>query len=125
MELSGFAIIKGILDEYLKILSLNKLEFYYLLENNVKKINECELHIERRLFNRLPDKHLNAYKAAIAEISVKDKKWSGEFFSEKFNLTHKEKEWHLRIHLIVDFVSGMTDQFSMDIYQLLKGINVK
>ncbi|NYU07778.1 hypothetical protein A8O28_21165 [Enterobacteriaceae bacterium CCUG 67584] len=37
MELSGFAIIKGILDEYLKILSLKKIEFYYLLDNNVKK----------------------------------------------------------------------------------------
>ncbi|WP_264386210.1 hypothetical protein [Siccibacter colletis] len=29
------------------------------------------------------------------------------------------------MHLIVDFVSGMTDQFSMEMYQLLKGIKVK
>lgn len=125
MELSGFAIIKGILDEYLKILSLTKEEFYYLLSNDAKKIKNHELHIERRLFNRLPDKHLNAYKTAIAKISVKEKDWSVDYFCCKYKATSKEVEWHLRVHLIVDFVSGMTDQFSMDIYQLLKGINIK
>ncbi|MDH1126722.1 dGTPase [Enterobacter sp. GD03975] len=125
MELSGFAIIKGILDEYSKILSLTKKDFLYLLNNNVKKINESKLHIERRLFNRLPDKHLNAYKTAVAEISIKDKNWSDSYFSDKYDSLSKEAEWHLRVHLIVDFVSGMTDQFSMDMYQLLKGINIK
>ncbi|MBE3466969.1 deoxyguanosinetriphosphate triphosphohydrolase, partial [Enterobacter cloacae complex sp. P15RS] len=76
-------------------------------------------------FNRLPDKHLNAYKTAVAEISIKDKNWSDSYFSDKYDSLSKEAEWHLRVHLIVDFVSGMTDQFSMDMYQLLKGINIK
>ncbi|WP_312629504.1 dGTPase [Scandinavium sp.] len=125
VELSGFAIIKGILDEYIKVLSLTKDEFYALLINDVKFINEKNLHIERRLFNRLPEKHLNAYKASISKISVRDKNWSDNYFSKMYNAESKEKEWHLRTHLIIDFVSGMTDQFSMEVYQLLKGIHVK
>lgn len=125
MELSGFAIIKGILDEYLKILCLTKEEFYFLLSKNVKMINENDLHIERRLFNRLPEKHLNAYRAAVAQVSIRSKAWSDDFFYTQFKSVSKEKEWLFRAHLIVDFVSGMTDQFSMDMYQLLKGINIK
>jgi len=125
MELSGFAIIKGILDEFIKILSLTKTQFSYLLTNNVKKINIEKLHIERRLFNRLPEKHLNAYKTAIAQISVRDEKWSDDYFEKMYNKEKNENEWHLRTHLVVDFVSGMTDQFSMEVYQLLKGIHIK
>lgn len=125
MELSGFAIIKGILDEYLKILSLTKQEFLYLLLNDSDGIKENKLHIERRLFNRLPEKHLNAYKAAVSELSIKDDKWSDELFKNKINEIDICDEWMLRAHLIVDFVSGMTDQFSMEIYHLLRGIKIK
>lgn len=125
MELSGFSIIKGILDEYLKILSLPKDKFIALVKKDSDLINENHLHIERRLYNRLPEKHINAYKTAVAGISLKDKNWTEDIFSEKYNDISLDKELNLRIHLIVDFVSGMTDQYSMDIYHLLKGINIK
>ncbi|MCT4704759.1 dGTPase [Enterobacteriaceae bacterium H16N7] len=125
MELSGFAIIKGILDEYLKLLCLPKKEFLYLVTKDNSKINDNNLHIERRLFNRLPEKHLNSYKTEIAGISIKDENWSDEKFITTMSSIDIEKEWNLRVHLIVDFVSGMTDQFSMEMYQMLKGIKIK
>ncbi len=135
MELSGFSIISGILEEYQKLLSLTKDQFSYLLVNDFDNIKEHDLHIHRRLFNRLPKKHLKAYKAAIMGCSIPeaesriseygDNRTLEDFFVEKMSNYDKKIEWNLRAHLIIDFVSGMTDQFSMEFYQMLKGINVK
>ncbi|EOX1292888.1 hypothetical protein ACPDLL_003516 [Vibrio cholerae] len=133
MELSGFSIISGILEEYQKLLSLSKTEFTYLLVNDFNKIKDNDLHIHRRLFNRLPKKHLKAYEAAILGSSIpeveklltKGGTTFEEHFEKKISEFDSKIEWNLRAHLIVDFVSGMTDQFSMEFYQMLKGINVK
>ena len=150
MELSGFAIISGILEEYQKLLELNKDMFLHLITNSYSGIKGGNLHIHRRLFNRLPTKHLNAYKCAVIGRSIPDLKadfvqeqglghceehtdLGNDKFDSYFNDRYKEKlkevnhqtEWNLRAHLIVDFVSGMTDQFSMEFFQMLKGINVK
>lgn len=135
IELSGFSIISGILEEYQKLLALSKEKFIYLLTNNFEKIKSEDLHIQRRLINRLPKKHLRAYKAAIMGCSIPEaeKKVSDsdsfksleQFFLEKISEFDRKMEWNLRTHLVVDFLSGMTDQFSMEFYQMLKGINVK
>ncbi|HBM2918151.1 dGTPase [Klebsiella michiganensis] len=125
MELSGFSIIKGILEEYLKLLSLPKDKFSFLVLKDNKKIKENDLHIQRRLFNRLPGKHLKAYKTSVTNIPYTESAEFDEKLKIHLNTISRDKEWGLRIHLIVDFVSGMTDQFSMEMYQLLKGIKVK
>ncbi len=150
MELSGFAIISGILEEYQKLLRLNKDSFFHLITNSYSGIKSENLHIHRRLFNRLPTKHLNTYKCAVIGRSIPDLKADyvqkqkangceeyNELENDKFdsyvNDRYKEKlgsidsptEWNLRAHLVVDFVSGMTDQYSMEFFQMLKGINVK
>lgn len=132
MELSGFKIILGILEEFECILKLKKEHFIYLLNNNFDGIKQEALHRERRLFNRLPEKHLNAYKAAILSSSIPDfeLKCDEESINPKNEFEKRileldsEVEWQLRLHLIIDFVSGMTDQFSMEFFQMVKGINV-
>ena len=124
MELSGFAIIKGILDEYTALLKLPKEKFLFLVYKDNKSIRENNLHIERRLFNRLPGKHLKAYQTAITGEPYNDD-WTSKSVRSKVKKVAIEKELSLRLHLLIDFVSGMTDQFSMDMYQLLKGIKVK
>lgn len=139
MELSGFSIISGILEEYQKLLELKSSEFLHLLTNNYEGIGENSLHIHRRLFNRLPNKHVNAYKCAIIGCSIPElkKEFHQEpdgfkefdaFFNDrlekKFVDVDPPNEWNLRTHLVVDFLSGMTDQFSMEFFQMLKGINV-
>lgn len=123
MELSGFSIISGILKEYEQLLKLPSKQFLSLMENDFENIKKYGLHRHRRLYNRLPSKHINAYKSAIAKQSVLSKDFE-EVFKRKFNEIDVKVEWHLRVHLIVDFISGMTDQFSMEFYQMLKGINV-
>jgi len=124
MELSGFSIIKGILDEYLKILSLPKKDFSYLIMKDNKNIRGNGLDIERRLFNRLPSKHINAYKTSLLGLPLNHPDYSDDKISAKLKSINEMQEWKLRVHLIVDFVSGMTDQFAMEIFQMLKGIKV-
>ncbi|MGR3982141.1 dGTPase [Pseudoalteromonas sp. 1181_04] len=132
MELSGFKIILGILEEFECILKLKKEHFIHLLTNDFKGIKKESLHRQRRLFNRLPEKHLNAYKAAVLESSIlkfesdcrKQNVSASDKFKETFNALNNEVEWKLRLHLIIDFVSGMTDQYSMEFFQMVKGINV-
>lgn len=125
MELSGFAIIKGILDEYLKLISLTKKEFSHLILQDFDKMRECKLSIERRLYNRLPKKHVSAYKTAIANKPLNEINDEINCLINSFEKVDDDTELRLRLHLIVDFVSGMTDQFSMEIYQLIKGISVR
>ncbi|MGL4579280.1 MAG: dGTPase [Shewanella xiamenensis] len=123
MELSGYSIISGILSVYQKLLVIPKDKFLHLVLNNSSEIKANNLHIERRLFNRLPIKHLNAYKAAVCNESVLQ--LNDEILKDKFTTLDVLIEWNLRAHLIVDFISGMTDQFSLEFYQMLEGINVK
>ncbi|HGP0980033.1 TPA: dGTPase [Klebsiella aerogenes] len=124
MELSGFYIIKGILDEYIKLLCLTKDDFSLLINKDNKNIRKKDLDIQRRLFNRLPSKHLNAYKTSVINLPINHPDFSETAVSDKLKSIDEKREWLLRVHLIVDFVSGMTDQFAMDMYQMLKGIKV-
>lgn len=125
MELSGFSIIRGILDEYLKLISLTKEQFSYLILEDHENVRNCGLGIERRLFNRLPKKHISAYKTSIACLPLNKIDPNTDFLRKTIEKTNEVSELHFRLHLIVDFVSGMTDQFSMEIYQLIKGISIR
>ena len=35
-----------------------------------------------------------------------------------------EKEWWLRVHLVIDHISGMTDEFALETYQMMEGIRL-
>jgi dGTPase len=100
IELSGHAAITGLLNYLAQLLTISRSEFSLLMNKKSK------LGMQRRLFNLLPESHIKAY-----------------YVSEK-TCSNDYDEWNLRAHLIVDFISGMTDHFAMETYQLLKGIKV-
>lgn len=131
MELSGFSIIYGILGEYQKLLKLDKDKFICLVVDDAEKIKNHNLNLHRRLFNRLPSRHVKAYisallNAALPPIKIEE---DDEELKKRILDAIKDKsalqEWNLRAHLVVDFISGMTDQYAMEFFQLVKGINVK
>lgn len=44
-------------------------------------------------------------------------------------IEYEEKDWfvlpdYAKLRMIVDYVSGMTDFFALDVFQRLKGINI-
>jgi len=106
IELSGYAIITGLLNHYGKLLALPYHEFKQLIDG---EIQSKHLDVELRIFNKIGNRFITSYKAQLNEF--------------KYEYS-PEVEWWLRIHLIVDQISGMTDQFALEMYQMFEGIKI-
>ncbi len=102
-ELQGYQIIKGLLDTYKPLLELDKEKFDLILTANKK----APLY-ESRLFKKLPQKHIQAYKKALEAKHL-----------SKLPLESPNESWefYFRVRLIQDYLSGMTDQFAFDEYR--------
>lgn len=107
IELGGYSVIYGLIDRFAPLIKMAREDFNILIGGENKKIRQKKLFVHSRLFNLLPSKHIDEYKRAT----------SGEVC--------KAAEFNHRCHLIVDYISGMTDGFSVELYQLLTGIKVK
>ena len=99
-ELQGYRVISGLLEAYAPLLKLRTDDFQAMV--NANKRGGL---IESRLFKRLANKHLKAYKVALEPLEGKP----------DFNLF----EFYYRCRLIQDNISGMTDQFALEEYQNL------
>ncbi|ATB37051.1 deoxyguanosinetriphosphate triphosphohydrolase [Cystobacter fuscus] len=108
LELAGFQVVKGLLEHLRPLLVLPADKFATMVDG--KKLSGFDL--ERRLFNLLPKKHLLAYEEAV----------HGKHRPAK--VPSELVEWFARAHLMVDFISGMTDRYALETYQLLAGIKV-
>lgn len=107
IEITGYAVITGILNNYERLLRLPNETFLDLVDG--KKTDNTD--IERRLYNRLGKRYILAYKYAVKKLNKKDHGYA-------------IREWWLRVHLLIDHVSGMTDEFALGTYQMLEGINL-
>lgn len=105
LELKGHAILHGLLHCYKPLLELSSEDFENLA---LKKQIDC--FVSARLINRLSAKHIVAYSKSVQELSRDD--------LEKFNLL----EWYYRARLIIDYISGMTDDFALDEFRKLTAI---
>ena len=106
IELTGYAVITGILKHYQRLINLSYEDFQTISQDEICK----NLDFEKRLFNRLGKRYVIAYKHSLNEYST--------------DINFKTYELWLRIHLIIDHVSGMTDDFALQTYQMLEGINM-
>lgn len=104
IELAGNSAIKGLLGHFSNILGMDECEFQHLVDKDFEYINNNSLQFDSRLFNRLPQSYVNKYKLML------DK---------------GKSEIRAREHLVVDFISGMTDDFAIHTYQVLQGIKVR
>lgn len=98
LELQGFRIIAGLFDSYRPLLYLSQADFTALLRNEGYHWPQ-----QQRLVHRLPNKHLAAYRLAVAQLTTDD----------------GAQELYYRCRLLQDFISGMTDHFAFDEYQTL------
>ena len=117
-ELAGYKIIYGILDCFEPLVLLSAENFNLLLESceNVSALQGKGLDLEWRLFNRLPKKYVEAYKFD------RDTKFEACYTTSPDEFY--QFEWFYRCHLIVDYISGMTDNFALETYRLLYGIKI-
>ena len=105
----GYAVVEGLLDRLGKLLSLSVADFDLLMDT-VKTgrrgaVNKKRHDPELLVFGLLPDAYMDTYRSMRNERDDAD--W----------------EWFCRAHLIVDYVSGMTDQFALRTFQALAGVD--
>ncbi|WP_162932149.1 dGTPase [Solimonas sp. K1W22B-7] len=103
LELSGLSIIEGLLERFRPLLALKRENFDALLSGGGRKL---KLDRELRLLGLVAKRHKEAYRIEVGK-GVSD-----------------QAEWALRGHMLVDFISGMTDHFSLRLYQKLSGIRL-
>jgi dGTPase len=108
-ELAGYEIVTGLLEKLSDLLECTSEQFDILLagRNDPSKLSRKGLDYQWRLFNKLPKNHVAVYEDLIKEFPRK------EF-----------PEWYFRAHLVTDYVSGMTDGYALELYQLLNGIRL-
>ncbi|SKB71786.1 dGTP triphosphohydrolase [Luteibacter sp. 22Crub2.1] len=123
LELMGLAAIKGILGSFEALLDLKRDEVACLIYDASKEpvIHEmlqplvpkqrdkrrmAKMAVHGKLVSLLPEKHIRSYIMS-AGTGCNDR-----------------DEWFARLHLITDFVAGMTDVFALKTYQMLSGIRV-
>ncbi|MFA7571344.1 MAG: dGTPase [Sulfurimonadaceae bacterium] len=102
LELQAYTIVNSLFDIYKPLLELETHDFAELLKD--EKIN-C--FVSRRLIKRISSKQIVAYKNDIEKLN-KDN-------IEEFNIL----EFYYRVRLIIDYISGMTDDFALEEYQIL------
>lgn len=102
VELAGRSVIKGLLRHFGELIKLPEEDFTALIAGEMKAIKNNNLHFHSRLFRLLPKSYV-----------------------EKYRSEDRGDEKYRRSHLIVDFVSGMTDDFALETYQVLEGIKIK
>ncbi len=108
IELAGRNIIQGLLKHFEELIRLSQDSFNCLVTGkNAEGIGPRKLGLdyELRLLRRLPKNHVKKYIHCV-EID-------------------KANEILYRAHLIVDYISGMTDDFALEMYQLLEGIRIQ
>ena len=103
VELTSFAVITGLLDSFLPLLEIDRADLRTLLTSAKQP---REFPVEFRLLRMLAKRHVEVYKQ-LTRPDLSD-----------------EEEWGLRCHMIVDYISGMTDRFAFTTYQRLSGIRL-
>lgn len=110
-ELAGHRTVLGLLRHLRPLLKMSRVPFEQILHGDV--IDGTDL--ERRLVRLLPRKYILVYEDSMADARV-------TLANDMDKL--EVYEWFVRAHLIVDYVSGMTDRFALEEFQRLSGIRI-
>ncbi len=106
LEIKGDAILTGLLNLYKPILEVPFEDMAKLLQN--EKIDHG---LASKFFRRLSQKHIVAYSVSVEEID--------EGHSEE---KRQLMEWYYRCRLLLDYISGMTDDYALKEYQTLMAL---
>lgn len=105
LKLKGYKILNSLLDTYTPLLKLDYEDFSKLINDE-----QIDCFISKLLIGRLSSKHIVAYKNSV-EILQKDD-------LEKFKI----EEWYYRTRLLLDYITGMTDDFAFEEYKVLSAL---
>ncbi len=105
LEMKGYTIINSLFGIYKPLLEIKSDDFFMLLKDE-----PIECFISQRLIKRISAKQIVAYKNDIEKLNKEDIH------------SYKLLEFYYRVRLIVDYISGMTDDFALNEYKSLMAI---
>ncbi|MDX1809586.1 MAG: dGTPase [Sulfurospirillaceae bacterium] len=105
LELQGYAIINGLFGIYKPLLELSREDFEALLHDE-----KIECFVAMRLIKRISSKQIVAYRHDIKALEEQDEQ------------SRDILEFYHRTRLVIDYISGMTDDFALHEYQVLSAI---
>jgi dGTPase len=120
VELSGLKALSTLLDNYGKLLSLNKESFIHVLTDDSSS-TQAKHSIAARVCNTINERFVRTYKALVCTWARKIDPCAGEL-AECAAILPNEDEWLLRAHMVIDCISGMTDDYAFGLYQIFEGI---
>lgn len=106
LELKCYAIMNGLFTNYKPLLDLDSEDFEKLLKDE-----GIDCFISMRLLRRISPKQIVSYKNDIKKLEKEDIE------------SYKILEWYYRVRLIIDYISGMTDDYALEEYKVLRAIN--
>ena len=106
-ELRGYSALKGLLEIYRPLLEISADDIAAIVRKE-----HSPYFISQRLFHRLSKRHVEAYLRSVAMLAD-----SASSAQEK-----QELEWYYRMRLLIDYLSGMTDDFVLTEFQCLSAI---
>jgi dGTPase len=104
IEIAGSRVVEGLLDHFGALLRVSRAEFEHFVHKQ-EMLKGRGLDTEWRIFNQLPKRMLRVYERQSRGRNDCD-------------------EWICRAKLIVDYISGMTDDSAVKIYQNSIGVGV-
>lgn len=110
VELAGYNAISGLLNQFKPLLTVSHERFEAALNGHDSDNKNKKLLVEPKLLKLFPPKYLKVYRHHLQFLNNGD--------DERF------MEWNARAHLVVDFISGMTDDFAMTTYRTLAGMRL-
>jgi len=108
LDLQAYQILYGLLNLYKEILLISVEDINSVIEG--KKIAN---KIAMMLFKKLSNKHIVAYNEAVRDI---DKHYS--------KVKQESLEIYYRVRLLLDYISGMTDDFALHEFQTLWALKI-
>ena len=104
LELSANTILANLLDKFTRAVVYH--------DKKYKSDKYIEIKAYKKLYNLISDNYREAYKLSRDRF----------FVEEKNEGKQKEYDIYLRLLLVADYISGMTDTYAKTIYQELNGI---
>jgi dGTPase len=111
-ELTAHAVLCGMLDAYLPLMSCELARFTKARSGKRRDDDGRNIAREGSLMSRIPEKHLAVYSEETRLLTLASGGDKG---------TQKTMERLHRIRLVVDYISGMTDQYAFQTFQLISG----
>lgn len=105
IEIAGSRIVSGLLEHFGMLLRISRPQFLHFIEHD-EMPKKSNLDIEWRVFSQLSKRMRKVYESSVTDE------------------TNENDEWVERARLIVDYISGMTDDSALDIYQNFMGISI-